>query len=357
LAAALARVVPAFDRAGFEQAVLGAGWPRLELKQRMRRIARTLHQFVPGNYRQQLAVLSQVAPQFGGFEAMFFPDFVAEYGLDDFEASVPALELFTRFSSSEYGVRPFIVRYGTRMLEQMTSWAAHPNEHVRRLASEGSRPRLPWAMALPQFKHDPRPLLPILEALRNDPSEYVRRSVANSLNDIAKDHPELVLEIAQRWQGTSPATDRLVRHACRTLLKRGDQRALRLFGHHDAVPVTVTGFKLGAREIPIGADLTFSFLVGAASDTSARIEYAVDFVKKDARASRKVFHIGVKALTPQAPLSIARKHRFRDFTTRKHYPGVHRLAVLVNGVERATKTVRLVAEVAATKKPRRGLRG
>ena len=111
------------------------------------------------------------------------------------------------------------------------------------------------------------------------------------------------------------------------------------------------------REIPIGADLTFSFLVGAASDTSARIEYAVDFVKKDARASRKVFHIGVKALTPQAPLSIARKHRFRDFTTRKHYPGVHRLAVLVNGVERATKTVRLVAEVAATKKPRRGLRG
>jgi 3-methyladenine DNA glycosylase AlkC len=345
LAAALARAVPRFDRARFERAVLGAGWPRLELKQRMRRISETLHEFVPGDYRQQLAVLSQVAPEFGGFEAMFFPDFVAEYGLDDFEASVAALELFTQYSSSEYGVRPFIVRYGDRMLAQMSRWAAHPNEHVRRLASEGSRPRLPWAMALPPFKRDPRPLLPILEALRADPSEYVRRSVANNLNDIAKDHPDVVLAIAQRWQGTSAETDRLVRHACRTLLKRGDQRALRLFGHHDVVAVTVTALKLGAREIPIGSDLTFSFLVGAASDTSARIEYAIDFVKKDARASRKVFQIGVKSLAAASPLSIARKHRFRDFTTRKHYPGVHRIAVLVNGVERANKTVRLVSGV------------
>src|SRR5262249_41961049 len=162
--------------------------------------------------------------------------------------------------------------YGDRMLQQMMRWATHPNEHVRRLASEGSRPRLPWAMALPPFKRDPVPLLPILEALRADPSEYVRRSVANNLNDIAKDHPDLVLEIAQRWLGNSADTDRLVRHACRTLLKRGDQRVLRLFGHHDAVNVTVTAFKLGAGEIPIGSDLTFAFTVRAASATSARIE-------------------------------------------------------------------------------------
>src|SRR5262245_60221753 len=260
----------------------------------MRRIATTLHQFVPGDYRRQLAVLSEVAPRFGGFEAMFFPDFVAEYGLDDFEASIPALELFTQFSSSEYGVRPFMVRYGARMLEQMTNWAAHPNEHVRRLASEGSRPRLPWAMALPQFKRDPRPLLPILEALRADPSEYVRRSVANNLNDIAKDHPDLVLDVAQRWLGQSPETDRLVRHACRTLLKRGDQRVLRLFGQHDEVAVTVTAFKLGEREIPIGSDLTFAFVVRSESDTRARIEYAIDFVKSGKRIGRKVFQVGVK---------------------------------------------------------------
>jgi 3-methyladenine DNA glycosylase AlkC len=343
LAAALARAAPHFDKSGFERAVRGAGWPALELKARMRRITDTLHTFLPGDYRKQLAVLSKIAPDFGGFEAMFFPEFVAEYGLDDFAVSVAALESFTRYSSSEFAVRPFIVRYGERMLAEVMRWTAHPDEHVRRLASEGSRPRLPWAMALPQFKRDPQPLLPILEALRADPSEYVRRSVANNLNDIAKDHPDLVLEIAQRWVGESTATDRLVRHACRTLLKRGDQRALRIFGHHDEVAITVTALKIAAKEVPIGADLAFTFLVRAASDTSARIEYAVDFVKSDARASRKVFQIGVKPLSAATPLSITRKHRFRDFTTRKHYPGKHQITILVNGVARAEKVVRLLA--------------
>lgn len=343
LAAALKHAAPRFDSDGFQRAVHGAGWAKLELKQRMRRITATLHTFVPGSYRQQLAVLSKVAPAFGGFEAMFFPDFVAEYGLDDFEVSMQALELFTQYSSSEFAVRPFLVRHGDRMLAQMQRWAAHPNEHVRRLASEGSRPRLPWAMALPQFKHDPKPLLPILDALRADPSEYVRRSVANNLNDIAKDHPDLVLEIAQKWLGTSADTDRLVRHASRTLLKRGDQRALKLFGHHDDVAVTVTALKLGAKQIAIGTDLAFSFLVHAAADTSARVEYAVEFVKSDGRSSRKVFQIGVKALRATSPLAIARKHRFRDFTTRKHYPGNHRVEIVVNGVPRAHGAVRLVA--------------
>ncbi len=341
VAQAIATLAPAFDRAAFTRAVLGNGWHTLELKQRMRRIAASLQAHVPGSYREQLAVLMEAAPAFGGFEAMFFPDFVSEYGLDEFEASVAALEHFTQYSSSEFAVRPFLVRHGDRMLAEFQRWAAHPNEHVRRLASEGSRPRLPWAMALPQYKRDPRPLLPILETLRDDPSEYVRRSVANHLNDIAKDNPDLVLDIATRWLGASPATDRLVRHACRTLLKRGDQRALKLFGHHDAVEVKVTGLKLDASSVPIGADLGFSFRVSAAEPTSARIEYAVDFVKSDGRTRRKVFQIGTRALAPGKPLTIERAHRVRDFSTRKHYPGKHRIAVLVNGVERAVKPFEL----------------
>jgi 3-methyladenine DNA glycosylase AlkC len=349
LATAIGRAVPGFDGAGFQRAVLGAGWQRLELKQRMRRISETLHKFLPGEYPQQLAVLCEVAPAFNGLEALCFPDFVAEYGLDDFERSVAALELFTPYSSSEFAVRPFIVRYGARMLAAIERWTRHPNEHVRRLASEGSRPRLPWAMALPQFKQDPSPLLPILEALRGDPSEYVRRSVANNLNDIGKDHRDLVLEIARRWSGQSPATDRLLQHACRTLLKRGDQRALQLFGHHDAVPVTVTAVKLGATEIAIGTDLAFAFTVRVASDTKARIEYAVDFVKRDGRTRSKVFQVGVKALTAGTPLTIARRHRFRDFTTRKHAPGKHTITILVNGVARASKAVRLVEPQARKK--------
>jgi 3-methyladenine DNA glycosylase AlkC len=342
LARAVARVEPRFDSDAFAAAVLGRGWARLELKRRLRRITETLQAFVPGDYRGQLAVLDRVAPGFGGFEAMYFPDFVELYGLEDFDASVAALARFTVYSSSEFAVRPFIVRYGERMLAVMRAWAAHPDENVRRLASEGCRPRLPWAMALPQFKRDPAPVLPILEALRDDPSETVRRSVANNLNDIAKDHPEVVLEIARRWLGRSQETDRLVRHACRTLLKRGDQRALRLFDQHDDVPVTVSRLQLGASQLPIGADLEFSFEVRAAGATRARIEYAVDFVKRNGSTSRKVFQVAIRPLAAGAPLVLARRHRFRDFTTRKHHPGRHRITILVNGVGRAHKDVRLV---------------
>ncbi|HEU0202944.1 MAG TPA: DNA alkylation repair protein [Burkholderiaceae bacterium] len=344
LADALAAAAHGFDHAGFVRAVLGRRWRTLELKQRMRRIAQTLHAFLPGDYRAQLRVLLRVAPQFGGFEAMFFPDFVECFGLDDFDASVAALEVFTQYSSSEFAVRPFLLRYGPRMLAAMERWARHPNEHVRRLASEGTRPRLPWAMALPEFKADPRPCLPILETLRNDPSEMVRRSVANHLNDIAKEHPDIVLDVAARWLGQTPATDALVRHACRTLTRRGDQRALRFFGHHDAVDVSVDQLRLSPRRLPIGSDLTFSFTVAlsAGLPVAARIDYAVDFVKANGRISRKVFRIGERSLTT-TPLAIRRKHRFCDFTTRKHFPGVHRIAIVVNGVERAAGSFQLVA--------------
>jgi 3-methyladenine DNA glycosylase AlkC len=333
-----------FDARGFALAALARDWKSLELKQRMRRIAETLHAFVPGDYATQLAVLADAAPQFGGFAAMFFPDFVERYGLDEFDASVGALALFTRFSSSEFAVRPFIVRYGPRMMQVMARWARDDDEHLRRLASEGCRPRLPWAMALPEFKRDPAPVLPILEALKHDPSEYVRRSVANNLNDIAKDHPDLVLDLARRWLGTSQATDALVKHACRTLLKRGDARALALFGHDHGVDVRVRGFRLAARELRIGERLGFSFAVELVQHAAARLrlEYAVDFVKSAGTTSRKVFKIAERRFEPGARERYERSHRFQDFTTRKHYPGRHRVVILVNGVERGARTLELL---------------
>jgi len=186
----------------------------------MRRITETLHQFLPGDYRQQLGVLSRIAPEFGGFEAMFFPDFVAEYGLDDFSASVAALELFTQYSSSEYAVRPFIVRLGERMMAQITRWAAHPNEHVRRLASEGSRPRLHGRWHCRSSNATRGPCCRSWRCCAADPSEYVRRSVANNLNDIAKDHADVVLEIAQRLARNFCCNRQAWATRMRTLLKR-----------------------------------------------------------------------------------------------------------------------------------------
>jgi 3-methyladenine DNA glycosylase AlkC len=333
LAAAVFDAWPRFDNAGYTRAVLSDGWAGLELKQRMRRLSSTLHRFLPMTYARQIAVLEKAAPGFGGFEGMLFPDFVEQFGLEDFDTSTRALERFTQFSSSEFAVRLFIVRYGPRMMAVMRRWAAHDNEHVRRLASEGCRPRLPWAMALPEFKRDPSPVLPILEALKADPSEYVRRSVANNLNDVAKDHPDVVLDVARRWLGHRRSTDALVKHACRTLLKRGDQRALELFGYRPAAGVRVTGLRLSATRLRIGGDLRFQFAVAhdARRPVALRLEYAVDFVKASGRTTRKVFKIAEGVFAPDQARAFDRKHRFRDFTTRKHHPGEHRLSILVNG--------------------------
>ena len=336
LAADVAAVSPGFDGNGFVRAVLGRGWRYLELKQRVRRIATTLAETVPGSYRAQLAVLARIAGNYRGFTGTLFPDFVEVYGLDDFDASMHALAQFTPYSSSEFAVRPFIVRDESRTLAVMRAWADDDNEHVRRLASEGCRPRLPWGIALQRFKVDPTPILPILERLRADPSDYVRRSVANNLNDICKDHPDLIIELATRWLGVSDATDQLVKHACRTLLKRGDQRVLRLFGQHDDVPVTVK-LTLPAKTVVIGQRLAFVCVVRADADTSARIEYVIDFVTKTGGVSRKVFKIGDRQLSAGVPLRLERKHRFTDFTTRKHYAGTHRIGIVVNGVQRARR--------------------
>jgi len=352
LGAALTKVWPKFDAAGFQRAVLGGGWSRLELKQRMRRLSTMLHRFLPLPYPKQIEVLWKVAPSFGGLEGMLFPDFIEQFGLDDFETSIGALEYFTQFSSSEFAVRPFLLRYAARMLRVMRQWAAHKNEHVRRLASEGSRPRLPWAMALPAFKKDPSPTLPILATLRVDPSDYVRRSVANHLNDIAKDHPELVLEIASRWLKANPATAGLVKHACRTLLKRGDSRALALFGYQRSESVDVLGLRLSASTLRLGDDLCFQFVVQhrAPAPLPLRLEYAVDFVKADGKTNRKIFQISEGLFVPHQPRQFERKHRFRDFTTRHHYDGEHRLSILVNGQVTAESSVHLT-RAARPRKP------
>ncbi len=342
LAADLDAVVRRFDRERFVRAVLGHGWRNLELKQRVRRISNSLAASVPGDYRAQLTTLQRIAPNYRGYTGTFLPDFVEVYGLDDFDDSMRALADFTRYSTSEFAVRPFIVRYEARTLGVMRGWAEDPNEHVRRLASEGCRPRLPWGIALQRFKVDPAPILPILEHLRADPSDYVRRSVANNLNDICKDHPELIIVLASRWMGQTTVTDALVKHACRTLLKRGDQRVLRLLGQHDDVPVAVK-LTLQSKTVAIGQRLSFVALVRAHADTSARIEYTIDFVTKSGGVSRKVFKIGDRQLSAGADLRLERRHRFADFTTRKHFAGVHRIRIVVNGVERAQRRFDVVA--------------
>lgn len=336
LIAALRVVYPSFDRETFLERIYDESWDVRPLKDRMRHITLTLHSLLPGDYRAALDILRAASAHLTryNFQLMFLPDFVECYGLDDWDASLPALAEFTPLCSSEFAVRPFILRDSARMMAQMLAWANHDNHHVRRLASEGCRPRLPWAMALLNFKCDPSPILPVLEALKNDPSEYVRRSVANNLNDIAKDNPAVVIETLRRWtrdpgEGIRWITNR----ALRTLVKDGHTEALALLGYSGAAAVEVKSFTLSAPAIQMGETLTFAFEVVSAADEpqDLLIDYIVYFMKANGTRAGKVFKLAQRQINPGEILRIEKKHPFRPITTRVYYAGEHGLGLKING--------------------------
>ena len=275
---------------------------------------------------------------------MSFPDFVEVYGQDDanWDLSVNALAKYTILWSSEFAVRPFIINQEERMMAQMLVWSRHENEHIRRLASEGCRPALPWAMALPKFKKDPTPVLPILEQLKSDPSQYVRKSVANNLNDISKTRPDIVIKIAADWHGENEHTNWILKHGCRTLLKKGNRDILALFGLGDTQNVEIGSFDLETASISIGEDMNFSFDISAREATKARLEYGVDYVKSNGKRSRKVFKLSEVSLKANEKKTYMRKHSFADLSTRKHYSGVHSITLIVNGVEYGTLEFELI---------------
>ena len=328
---AILEAYPGFDRQKFKQNVFDKQWPERELKARMTHIAESLHPFLPADYPHAIEVLTTASQKFSGFEAMFFPAFAELFGLDDFKHSTAALEIMTRFSSSELAVRPFIIKYGKKMMQQMERWAESDNYHVRRLASEGCRPRLPWAMALPEFKRDPSPVLAVIEKLMLDESEYVRRSVANNLNDISKDHPEILITILQKRLGQHDYSDRILKHASRSLLKQGNIDVLKLFGFSDPDHITIADLQI-AKSVRLEGALPFSFAIQAEEKMlgKLRIEYAIDFMKANGKQARKIFKISEAHYADHAK-KISRSHSFKLITTRKYYPGRHDLAVIING--------------------------
>jgi 3-methyladenine DNA glycosylase AlkC len=325
-----------FDRAAFVDLVFDQSWENLELKQRMRQITLALGACLPAEYAAALTILRQALPHLAdqGFEKMVFPDFVEVFGQDHYELSMAALELFTRHISAELAVRPFIARYPEKAMGQMLAWTGHAHEAVRRLASEGCRPRLPWAMALPALKQDPSPILPILEKLKNDPSDSVRRSVANNLNDISKDNPQVVIETLQRWQvDGSQAIAALTRHALRTLLKAGQPQALALLGFEPRPAVTVSPLQLSSTQVPLGGRVSFSFTITSKDHQTQElmIDYVVHLVRANGRRTSKVFKLSKRQLAPGESIELHRAHSFRPVTTRTYYPGLHTIQPQING--------------------------
>jgi 3-methyladenine DNA glycosylase AlkC len=227
-------------------------------------------------------------------------------------------------------------------MKQMLSWAISDNHHVRRLACEGCRPRLPWAIALPAFKKNPEPVLSLLKILMNDESEYVRRSVANNLNDISKDNPEIVLNWAQQWLGENKNTNWIIKHACRTLLKQGNQKALALFGFAKAEHIEISQFEVQAN-VALGENLPFSFLLKCqkAQLGKCRIEFAIHFVKANGSQTQKIFKISESDYADKEK-QIKKYFSFKKISTRKYYAGKHQLSIIINGVNLISKPFDLI---------------
>ncbi len=336
LAGALGDRYSPFDKEGFLAQILDEQWEERALKERMRQITLAIHGFLPGDYKEALGILRQATPQMDhyGFQNMVFPDFVELYGLQDWPASIPALEQFTQLVSAEFAVRPFIIQDQERMMGQMRTWAGHEQDTVRRLATEGCRPRLPWGIALPALQADPGPILPILAQLRNDPSESVRRSVANNLNDISKDHPETVVALLGDWQDEgNKEIAWITSHALRTLVKQGHPQALELLGFPADPALTVQGLAIEPDTLAIGEELTFSFEVisSGQEEQQLMIDYLVYLMRANGRQTPKVFKLSKRTLAPGQRIQLHKKHSFRPVTTRKYYPGVHALEIQING--------------------------
>jgi len=340
IAAMIASVHPDFQSDGFIARAL-EGYEDLELTPRARQIADALAAHLPADPEEAITVLvASLDPPTRRLEGMdsflYLPHvfFVAEYGLGCLEASLAAQRELTQRFTAEFSIRSFLERYPDETLGRLRLWARDPDVHVRRLVSEGTRPRLPWAPRLRRFQDDPTPVVELLELLKDDPEPYVRRSVANNLNDIAKDHPDVVVALSRRWlEGASSERRALVAHGLRTLVKQGHAGALAVLGFESGSPIVVDGLSVTPETVVIGGRVRVEVDLRNpdAQARSALVDLRVHFVKANGSLRPKVFKGATLDLDPGATGRVRKSVSLAQHTTRTHYPGRHRVEALVNG--------------------------
>lgn len=342
LSAALKDVMPTFNKESFVKNVFDKEWHNKELKQRTRHIATVLHGLLPDHFPDAVQVIIKVVEHLraqtireGSFGYICLPEYIEVYGTGHYKESVKAMEYITQFMSCEFAVRPFILKYEDKMMKQMLAWSRHKDARVRRLSSEGCRPRLPWAVALPAFKKDPSAILPILENLKADKDIWVQKTVANNLNDISKDHPTLAISIFKNWLGVCKETDWIVKHAARTLLKQGNAEVMALFGFKKDKSIALNAFVVNTPKVKMGQDLEFSFEVANKGKLPQliRVEYGMYFMRANGSHSKKVFKISEREYAGGSTVRVTRSQSFKPITTRVYYPGLHRVSVIINGHE------------------------
>jgi len=344
LADEIGRAHPGLDRRRFVADGL-RGLDALELLARGEHLAQVLQRHLPSDYERAVRVLidslpaerapSEGLPAMAPFRYLPHVCYVARFGLDHFEASMLAQYELTQRFSAESSIRPFLIRYPEATYERLVLWASDANVHVRRLVSEGTRPRLPWAQRLRDFQREPGPVLALLERLKDDPERYVQRSVANNLNDIAKDHPDRVVELCGRWRDSAGEGRRwIIQHALRSLVKQGNPGALALIGAGSRPKVSLRAVEVAPARPRLGRQVAVSFELASTGRTAQDllVDYAVHFVKANGTRRPKVFKLKRLSLPARGSVRLQARLSFVDLTTRKHYRGRHAIDLLVNGV-------------------------
>lgn len=343
IADALKRVYPAFPKSRFNRGLQEA-LELLELKQRMQLIADRIEACLPSHPPEVFSILVQtLATDEGdtdglrGFLVWPLTEIVARRGLPHFEESMEALREMTQRFTAEFAIRPFLRADMDRTLERLHDWCDDPDPHVRRLVSEGSRPMLPWGGNLPQLLSPPHPTLKLLEKLYRDPSNYVRLSVANHLNDFSKHQPALVIETLSRWRKTGPdpvAFAKLSLRACRTLLKAGNSDALLFHGYGSAQGVQLEFFELGKSSVTLGDALGYRLIVrnNTSQPMKVMFDYAIHHFKANGQLRPKIFKGRIRQLAPDESWEIIGRHLMKPITTRVYHAGIHRFEPRLNGM-------------------------
>ena len=349
LATKLRDVDPAFDQSAFSDTAC-EGLNDLELKARVEQISRVLGRFLPDDFARAVSLVQQSMGDpgppprdegMGGVEFWPHVTFLSAFGLAEPEPALKAMRVFTQHFSCEFCVRAFLIKHPKLTLTHIRQWSVDPDWRVRRLASEGTRPRLPWGQQLKGFMKDPAILLDLLDGMHADPKLIVRRSVANNLNDIAKDHPDQAVKVAQRWFASGDAGSQwTVKHGLRTLVKQGHSGALAVLGFKGGEGVRVSDLRLSPETPHIGgaAGLSFRLHNSEAEPVKLVVDYALQRTLARGKKGEKVFKLRTLTLKPDEVVDLATTLRFKQLSTRTYYPGEHATRILVNG--------RVAAEIA-----------
>ena len=327
-----------FDSEQFEQCLFDKAWNEMGLLQRLEKVARSINESLHVNYAQQLSVLMAVEKEFDGLFHLVFAEFVRQFGLHDFPSSIKAMAVFTENSSSEFAMRPFLQADAERMLPVIEKWSQSDNFHLRRLASESIRPRLPWAPHLSILVENPDWGKTIIENLKCDTSRYVQKSIANLLNDLTKSHPNWVLNLLEQWSLTLVDNEHnrwIIKHALRSLLKQGNSRALALIGYVPPNHIDIESLEID-RQVKIGDKCHFHFTLSSPKEIGLiRVEYAIYFLRKTQSAYRKVFKVS-ESIVADNIKNVKSSHDFKVISTRKYQVGKHQIDFIINGVVKAT---------------------